>query len=482
MPQIVCELALDGRPEYVNSSWVAYSGLTLEAAARSGWQGVLHPDDLAAARDCLRRTRELRSPQDVELRYRAADGSCRWFLSRLAPIVDGDRVVRFIGAAMDIDDRKRAESERERLLAEARESDRRKDEFLGMLSHELRNPLAPIRNSVYLLERAEPGSEQAAHARAVIERQAEHLTRLVDDLLDVTRIARGKIQLRRERLDLREVVRRTADDLRPLMQARHVAFHVSLPPAGVWTVADATRITQVVGNLLHNAAKFTRPADLVELSLRVTDGAAEISVRDTGAGIDPALLPHVFDVFVQGDRTLARTEGGLGIGLSLVKGISELHGGAVQALSAGKGKGAEFVVRLPLVTSAVDPRLKVGGPRRASAIRRVLVVDDNRDGADSLAQIVELFGHVTEVAYDGPSALERARANPPDVVLCDLGLPGMSGFEVARALRASATNRIQLVAVSGYAQPEDAKAALEAGFDRHLAKPASPDDIERLLE
>ena len=257
MPQIVCELALDGRPEYVNSSWVAYSGLTLEAAARTGWQGVLHPDDLTAARDCLRRTRELRSPQDVELRYRAADGSYRWFLSRLAPIVDGDRVVRFIGAAMDIDDRKRAESERERLLAEARESDRRKDEFLGMLSHELRNPLAPIRNSVYILERAEPGSEQAARARAVIERQAEHLTRLVDDLLDVTRIARGKIQLRRERLDLREVVRRTADDLRPLMQARGVAFHVSLPPTAVWTAADATRITQVVGNLLHNAAKFT---------------------------------------------------------------------------------------------------------------------------------------------------------------------------------------------------------------------------------
>ncbi len=482
MPQIVCALAWDGTPEYVNTSWVAYSGLDLEGSARASWLGILHPEDVAAAAECLRRTRELRTPQDVELRYRAADGSYRWFLSRLAPIVVGGGVVRFIGAAMDIDDRRRAEAERERLLAAAREADRRKDEFLGMLSHELRNPLAPIRNAVYILEHTDPSGEQAAAARAVIERQAEHLTRLVDDLLDVTRIARGKIQLRRQRVELRAVVRGAAEDLRPLLQARNVAFRMTLPEGELWTDADPTRITQIVGNLLHNAAKFTRAADEVSLSLRVDGGEAELSVRDTGAGIDPALLPQVFDIFVQGERTLARTEGGLGLGLALVKGIAALHGGTVRAASAGKGKGAEFVVRLPLVASAaVQPSPRAPPPRASGGGRRVLVVDDNRDGAESLAQLVALFGHSPEVAYDGPSALEKARASPFDVVLCDIGLPGMSGYEVARVLRGSALPRLELIAVSGYAQPEDLKAALEAGFDRHLAKPASPEDIERLL-
>jgi PAS domain S-box-containing protein len=388
------------------------------------------------------------------------------------PLPDGKRGYGVMG--VEITDLKKAE-------AALREADRRKDEFLGMLSHELRNPLAPILNSVYVLERADPASEQAARARTVIKRQTEHLTRLVDDLLDVNRIARGKIELRRERVDLREVVRRTAEDMRSVIEDGGVTFQVIVPDEKVWVDADDTRLAQVIGNLLQNAARFTRRGDTVTVSVRSADGAEEISVRDTGTGIDAALLPDVFHPFVQGERTLARTQGGLGLGLALVKGITELHGGTVRAESAGSGKGAEFVVRLPVVPMEVAQERQRAGVERLNAGRKVLVVDDNADAAETLADILRTRGHAVEVAHDGPSAIEKARANPPHVVFCDIGLPGMSGYDVAKALRANGANGVQLIAVSGYAQPGDLKAALEAGFDRHVAKPANPDDIERIL-
>jgi PAS domain S-box-containing protein len=383
-------------------------------------------------------------------------------------------------AEIDISAQKRAEealvAANERLI----EAARRKDEFLGMLSHELRNPLAPLRNASYILRHATSGTEQEGRARAVIERQTEHLTRLVDDLLDVTRISRGKIELRRERVDLRELVWRASDDFRPLMDERGIAFRVALPDVALWVDADPTRIAQVIGNLLQNAAKFTRRGDAVAVDLHTVGDHAEISVRDTGAGIDEALLSSMFEPFVQGERTLARTEGGLGLGLALVKGMAELHGGSVRAESAGRGHGAELVVRLPLVAPA-PPRDRAGEhPRHVSNGRRVLVVDDNVDAAESLADLVAMLGHAVETASDGASAIEKARANPPDIVLCDLGLPGMSGYEVAKALRGGG-KRLRLFAVSGYAQPEDVKKALEAGFDAHLAKPLKIEDLERLL-
>jgi PAS domain S-box-containing protein len=314
-----------------------------------------------------------------------------------------------------------------------READRRKDEFLGMLSHELRNPLAPIRNSTDVLLRAEPGSEQALRAQAVIRRQTEHLTRLVDDLLDVTRVARGKIELRKSRVDLRQVVSHAAEDYRVMMQDRGIRFDVALPDEQLWADADATRVTQLVGNLLHNAAKFTRRGGEVTLSVAAHAGAAEIRVRDTGFGIDPALLRQIFQPFVQGARTLDRTEGGLGLGLALVKGVTELHGGTVRADSAGKGKGSTFVARLPLLATREPQSHAEPSVARRNGERRVLIVDDNRDAAESLAELVKMLGHAVEVAYDGANAVEKARAYRPDVVLCDLGLPGMNGYDVARA-------------------------------------------------
>jgi PAS domain S-box-containing protein len=449
--------------------------------AEQHWAEFVVPEDRArAAREFAAACEEGAGVYDSQFRARRMDGVVRWFRSRGVEVRDAGGGRRMVGFVQDITDEKESEQKLIDANEQLREADHRKDEFLGMLSHELRNPLAPIRNSTYILEHSAPGTEQARRAQTVIKRQTEHLTRLVDDLLDVNRIARGKIELRRSRVDLRDVVLHAADDFRLTMQDRGVTFRTSVPDAQVGADADATRIAQTVGNLLHNAAKFTRRGDEVTLSLATDGGEAEIRVRDTGAGIDPVLLPRVFEPFVQGERTLARTEGGLGLGLALVKGIAELHGGTVRAASAGNGRGAEFVVRLPLVDAAVA---QIAAGRRAvpgRGGRRVLVVDDNADAAESLADIVGMLGHAAEIAYDGPSAIEKARANPPEIVLCDIGLPGMSGYEVAKVLREGG-NGMQLFAVSGYAQPEDVNKAIEAGFDGHLAKPLRIEDVERLL-
>jgi signal transduction histidine kinase/CheY-like chemotaxis protein len=383
----------------------------------------------------------------------------------------------------------RAISEREALMTSLRQTkerleeiDRRKDEFLGMLSHELRNPLAPIRNAVYVLDHVDPAGEQARRARGVIDRQSAQLTRLVDDLLDVTRIAHGKVELRRGRVDLAQLVRRAGEDHGGPMRERGLEFVVEVPDEPMWVDGDAVRLVQIVGNLLHNSAKFTSPGGRVTLALERIRGAAEIHVRDTGAGIEPELLAQLFEPFVQAERTLARTSGGLGLGLPLVKGFAEMHGGSVRAASAGPGQGAELVVRLPLAEEAAAPLRAGARPRGEGHSLRVLVVDDNRDGAETLAELVEMFGHAVEIADDGPAALATARARRPDVVLCDIGLPGMSGYDVARALRADPANAaVQLVAVSGYAQPGDLRRAAEAGFDRHVAKPLNPEEFERLL-
>jgi PAS domain S-box-containing protein len=437
------------------------------------WRDALHPDDRQRAVRELNEANDAHRDFDVEYRVLRPDGTVRWIADRGRAYYDASgRPVRMGGINVEITALKQAE-------AALREADRRKNEFLGMLSHELRNPLAPIRNSVFILRRAEAGGAQARRAQDVIERQVEHLTRLVDDLLDVTRIARGKIQLRRERVDLREVVRRATDDFRHTMEARGVAFGVQLPDPA-WADADATRITQVVGNLLHNAAKFTRTGDEVALSLEVLDGEAVIRVRDTGAGIDEALLPRVFEPFSQGERTLARTEGGLGLGLALVQGITALHGGTVRAASGGTGRGAEFEVRLPLAAGAAREASSAPAAR-PGRVRRVLVVDDNVDAATSLADVVRLLGHEVEIARDGAGAIAKIGASAPDVLLCDLGLPGMDGYEVARVLRARGTNGMRLVALSGYARPEDVQKAIASGFDAHLAKPPDPAQLARLL-
>ncbi len=401
------------------------------------------------------------------------------------------RLVRGFVTIRDITEQARANAERDRAevaLRDAnerlREADRRKDEFLGMLSHELRNPLAPIRNSLYILDHSEPGGQQARRAKEIASRQIAYMTRLVDDLLDVTRIARGKIELRRAPLDLAALARRTTEDHRALMHGRSLALAVEVPDEPLVVCGDETRLAQVLGNLLHNAAKFTPAGGRVALAVGVEDGRAVVHVRDTGAGIAADVLATIFEPFTQAEQTLARSEGGLGLGLALVRGLVALHGGEVAAVSPGPGHGTDFVVTLPLAAprgdAAAEDRVPTAeAPDRS---RRVLVIDDNRDAADSLAQLVAMLGHTTDVAYDAIDGLAKATEHVPDVVLCDIGLPGMDGYEFARQFRARSRRRdIRLVAVSGYAQPDDVARAAEAGFDAHVAKPPDPERLEQVL-
>jgi PAS domain S-box-containing protein len=341
MPQMVWTTDAGGAIDYLNGRWRAYTGAAESAPLESAWSAI-HPEDVARARERWEASAATGAPYEAEYRLRREDGAYRWHLARGVPVRDASGKVRaWFGTTTDVHDLK--------ILHEAlSEADRRKSEFLGVLSHELRNPLAPIRNALFLLERAPSGSEQAARAHAVLRRQTEHLTRLVDDLLDVTRISRGKIELRRGRVDLNEVAARAGEDHRAMFDASGAELRVEVERAPIWVDGDGTRLAQIVANLLQNAAKFTGGGGIVTLSLARRAGNAEIRVRDNGAGIEPGLLAHVFEPFTQGDQTLARSGGGLGRGLALVKGLAELHGGSVVARSEGPGKGAEFLVRLPL--------------------------------------------------------------------------------------------------------------------------------------
>jgi two-component system CheB/CheR fusion protein len=388
-----------------------------------------------------------------------------------------------IGIGIDLRERKSAEDALREANARLSEADRHKNEFLAMLSHELRNPLAPIRNSLFILDRAAPGSEQARRAQAVIVRQVGHMTRLIDDLLDVTRIARGKAELQCEVLDLNELVGRTVEDHRGVFVDGGVGLESVAADAAVWVNGDRTRLSQAIGNLLVNAAKFTPRAGKTTISVAADRARKEASVcvQDTGRGIAPELQPHVFEPFIQADATIDRKKGGLGLGLALVKGLIEMHGGVVTAASPGIDQGATFKISLPLdANSSLEAQ-----PTRsdtAKVPRRVLIIEDNEDAADSLCEALQLRGHDVEVAHDGSAGIERARAFRPDAVICDIGLPEMDGYAVARAMRAAPElQRITLVALTGYAGPEDVAKAKKAGFDAHLAKPPTMDAVERAL-
>ena len=381
-------------------------------------------------------------------------------------------------------------AERKRFEQELQDADRRKDEFLAMLSHELRNPLAAISNVAHVMKASPAIDPQLRWARDVLGRQTGHLTRLIDDLLDVSRITRGKVTLRREPLELKSVVAAAIETTRTLISGRGHTLHIEVPDEAVPVLGDRVRLTQVVDNVLTNAAKYTKEGGSIKVSLATeasasgTPGEAVIRVRDTGVGIAPELLPTMFELFRRADDSLGRSEGGLGIGLALARGLVEMHGGRIEAFSEGPGQGSEFTIRLPRTLSgaaeAAQPRQTPEPSCRDARQLRVLVVDDSVDSAESMAIILEMSGHDVRKAHNGPDALRTASDYGPDVILMDIGMPGMSGHEVAQTMReTSATRDVILIAMTGYGRQVDRDQSRAAGFDHHLVKPL---DFEKLNE
>ena len=437
----------------------------------------VHPEDRAAMHTALAAAWNGSGRYEVEFRVRHRDGQLRWLLSR-GEVVSGrdGGADRMIGVSFDITGRKHAE---QALLA----ADAHRNEFLAMLAHELRNPLAPITNAVRLLERDPERNAHGHAATQILRRQTAHLARLVDDLLEVSRITQGRIELRMEHTSLAAAINQAVETVRPMVSERNQVLDVDVPP-GLELVADPVRLAQVVSNLLSNAVKYTHEGGRVQVAGRdAGDDRVEICVRDNGPGIPAELLPDVFALFTQGKRTLDRSQGGLGIGLALVRRLVEMHGGTVQATSAGAGQGASFTVLLPRQARRARARDEVGKARGVLAPLSVLVVDDNVDAARSLAMLLELDGHAAELAFDGEQALSMAARLQPDVVLLDIGLPRLDGLAVARRLRESDPGRRKvIVAVSGYALQADRDASRAAGFDGHLSKPVELQSVYRLIE
>ena len=488
MAALVAVLDRDGRIVAVNKAWREFRCGPVRAPCAE----LLGLEVGGSALDALRADRAVmpeiasqllstlpevvrgeRSGFEVEL---PCDASQRWFLLRIEHV--GAAAAAAVIVCSDVTERYRA--------AEAtKEASRRKDEFLAMLGHELRNPLAPIRTAGYLLKRAHSEDPRSARATEIIERQVNHLARIVDDQLDVSRIARGKLSIRRETTDWAEIVRETVDDHRTGFEAGGVELSVEVPDAPVWVRGDRTRLAQVVGNLLANAQKFTDRGGRVAIRL-VKDEAAgfsSLSIDDTGIGMASGVISRLFQPFEQAPQSSARTRGGFGMGLALVKGVVELHGGEVRAWSEGVGRGSRFRVRLRL---AEAPGVLVAVAARqapTSGGLSVLVIEDNHDTAESLRAVLELGGFRAQVAYDGPSGVAAARAQQPKVVLCDIGLPGtVDGYEVARAIRADPSLRaVRLVALTGYGLREDRRRAEQAGFDFHITKPADPRALLELV-
>jgi PAS domain S-box-containing protein len=401
-----------------------------------------------------------------------------------APIRNRDgETIGVVMVFRDVSERRQLEIELQKYTRELEESDRRKDEFLSMLAHELRNPLAPLSSSVRLLERLQGGaSPQVGRALGTMNRQIGHMTRLVDDLLDVARLKSGSIELRKAPVDLTDVVLQASEMARTVADAGGVDLVV--PPVPSLVVdGDATRLVQVVANLLTNAAKFTPAGGTASIRVRDEGGQALLVVRDTGVGIEPALLPRIFDLFVQGDRSLDRASGGLGIGLTVARSIVELHGGTIRAVSEGRGKGAEFVIQLPLLAGGVARAPE--SPRAAEAAAApldILVVDDNVDALDALSSLLEMEGHAVRSAASAAAALQLLNEFQPDAVLLDIGLPGMNGYELARAIRKQAGNRrMLLVAISGYGDSAAKQSSAQAGIDSHLTKPVDFDTLIAVL-
>jgi PAS domain S-box-containing protein len=443
------------------------------------WRKTVHPDDIENAEKALLKAINNALEMNTEFRIFRPDGTVRWIYATGNVIYDPlGKPLRMVGINIDITERKCVE-------IALREADRRKDEFLAMLAHELRNPLAPIRNAVEILKTSGADEAHFKNARDIVERQVKHMTRLIDDLVDVARLTQGKITLKKENIELSAVIGDALDLARPIIAEHGHHLTIDLPREAARLNGDGVRLSQALGNVLTNAAKYTQPVGKIELMGSYSAAEINIVVRDNGIGIAPDMLPHVFDLFTQSERTLDRAQGGLGIGLALVKRLIELHGGQVAARSAGIGQGSEFVLRLPRAHD-VGERFELTKAAVIAAAekssRRILVVDDNEDSAEVTAILLRLEGHEVAVAHTGIAAIEQIPTVLPDILLLDIGLPEMDGYELARHLRnLPETRDAVFIAITGYGRPDDRQNSKNAGYDHHLVKPIEPEELLALI-
>jgi PAS domain S-box-containing protein len=480
IPQLAWMTRPDGYIEWYNKRWYEYTVTTPEQMEGWGWQSVHDPAELPRVLKNWKAALAAGTPWEDTFPLRRHDGQMRWHLSRAVPVLDNQgKILHWFGTNTDITERMQIELELEA-------ADRRKDEFLAILAHELRNPMAALRNALEIIRLVGDEGKVVEESRALMVRQLDQMVRLVDDLTDISRIRREKLRLKKERVELAPVIRTAVETSRALIDEAGHRLTVDLPEEPILLEADANRLAQVFSNLLSNAAKYTERGGEISLTVRREGPEAVVSVRDTGVGIPADQLPHIFEMFAQVDQSLERSRGGLGIGLTLVRRLAELHGGSVEARSEGAGKGSEFLVRLPVLEEARtlthEQRPlrdgKAGGPGKG----RVLLVDDNRDAAVSLATVLKAGGYEVRVAYDGEEGVATAERFRPQVVLLDISLPKLNGYAVARRLRAQPGGKeMVLIATTGWGQDDDRRRSFEAGFDHHMVKPIDPAALQNLL-
>ena len=474
--------SLEGIIQSWNAAAERLFGYTAEQAVGRHISLVIPTERIAEEDQIIAKLRAGQRIEHFETERVRSNGERLTVSLTISPIKDGSGNV--IGASKivrDVSERKRAESDLRRLATDLSNADRRKNEFLATLAHELRNPLAPMSNMLEVLKRAGDDREVLKRAHDTIERQLGQMVRLVDDLLDLNRITYDRLELRRSEVELSSVIQQAVEVAHPLIDAAEHDLTIDLPAEPIYLNADRARLAQVFGNLLNNSCKYTPPAGSISLTAKQVDGKVEVTVKDNGAGIPHDKLDSIFDMFMQVDSTSDRAQGGLGIGLTLVKRLAEMHGGSIEAKSAGEGEGSEFVVRLPVLSKATTAQ-QVRPGERESPHRRVLIVDDNRDSADSLAMLLEITGNETYVAHDGVEAVEAIETHRPEVVLLDIGLPRLDGHEVCRRVREQPWGKdIVMIALTGWGQADDRRKSEEAGFNGHLVKPVDYDSLLELL-
>jgi PAS domain S-box-containing protein len=477
---------LDGIPFYVNRAGLNMVGLEgSEQARRTHVRDFFLPEDRSRIMDEFFPSVMEKGQGEIEVRFRHFQtGETRWMAYKVLALRDASgQTVAYGTVSQDVTERRRLEDDLRKLATDLSEVDRRKNEFLATLAHELRNPLAPLSNTLEILKRAGGNSETVRQAVETMKRQLEQMVRLVDDLLDLSRITHDRLDLRSGQIELAGVIQQAVQICGPLAESAGHEVQVIVPSKPIYLHADSARLTQVFSNLLNNSCKYTNPGGKITVTAERLGNDAVVTVRDNGIGIPPDKLHSIFDMFTQIDQSVERSQGGLGIGLTLVKRLVRMHGGAIEARSAGKGLGSEFVVRLPIMIDGQEAAVPVQTvAEEHMPTRRILVVDDNQDSATSLAMLLQITGHETYMAHDGATAFEAAEKHRPDVILLDIGLPTLNGYEVCRRLRNQPSGkRTVIIALTGWGQEEDRRKSREAGFDGHLVKPVDYAALMTLL-